>query len=101
MSRFITLFYAFAVGAGCTLLVFLALFGFAGPVFAHEPDDEGFTGNFGNLPPVAVFEKDPRYRIHPRPIEGYDNSDFLRDMDDIARGTYIEPYDPEDDRDGN
>jgi len=27
--------------------------------------------------------------------EGYDNSDFLRDMDAIARGTYIAPLEPD------
>jgi len=27
-------------------------------------------------------------------VEPYDNSDFLRDMDAIARGTFVEPLEP-------
>ena len=40
---------------------------------------------------ARLGEQDRSLAPDPSRFEGYDNSDFLRDMDDIARGTYIEP----------
>ena len=44
---------------------------------------------------ATIGQQDRSLTVSPEEYEGYDNSDFLRDMDAIARGTYIAPVEPD------
>jgi hypothetical protein len=73
----------FFIGTTCGLAIIVLLYSFVGLVFAAPPTQR--------VQEATIGQQDRTLGVDWDEYEGYDNSDFLRDMDAIARGTYIEP----------
>ena len=73
---------SFVLSTGITIVVFTLLFLLAKAIYAAEPTQRVQEATRG--------QQDRTGRVDEDEYEGYDNSDFLRDMDQIARGTYID-----------
>jgi len=98
MSDVGAMFKTFFAGLGVALVIALGVL-FASKAVAHPPPDvngverrgENYW-NYGNAPPIPVEPRvDP-----PRPIDSYDNQDFLDDMREIRRDADRYRYEPPD-----
>ncbi len=89
MGKIWTFFYSAGVGvlvvvSAITIFVILMQWIFL--------DDAEGSPPYTTTRPARLGEQD---RTVTAETKGYDNSDFLRDMDEIARGTYIYTWEPE------